>query len=364
MKGLYVHIPFCKNICFYCDFFKRIPKNEMQIKTYINTIIEELNSYQKYLNKDIVSIYIGGGTPNILSDENLELLLSSIAKFDLLVKEYTIEVNPELLTISQVKLFKKYNINRVSIGAQNFNDSHLEYLGRKHKRIDIINSVKLLKEYGINNINIDLIFAYPIDTISNVKYNLGEFFKLDIPHISYYNLILEEKTKFYHEYKKKKLELLDEDIEASMYELIINTLKEKGYKHYEISNFTTSFESVHNKIYWDNLEYVAVGAGASGYLDKQRYINNHIMDKYNACYKEESTLLTDSDIKNEFMLLGLRKIDGVSISRYKNLYNSDLLSDFDLTKLINDELLVVDGDYVKLTSRGILLANLVFQEFI
>lgn len=364
MRGLYIHIPFCKHICNYCDFHKMVTFNKNKINNYIELIIEEIKSYKQYLNESIKTIYIGGGTPNVLDDYNLEKLLSFIKSLNLKYDEYTIEINPELLTLNQVYLFKKYGINRVSIGAESFNNDSLKYLGRHHTYDDIINCIKLLRENDIYNINVDLIYAYPGDTMDNIKYNISIIKELKIPHISLYSLILEEKTVFYHNYLKNEFKPLDEDVIANMMDYINEEL-ECDYHHYEISNYSfDGYESKHNMIYWKSLEYIGIGLGASGYLDSVRYDNNYLYKDYISKRKSEETPLNILDKKKEFFLLGLRMLDGVSINDYKNRFSSDPLKDFNFKSLIEKDLIIIKDDIIKLTYRGYMLENLVAKEFI
>ncbi len=363
MRGLYIHIPFCKHICSYCDFPKRIAKNNEQIETYIDYLLKELDSYKNYFN-DIKTVYIGGGTPNMLSDELLEKLLSYIANNISNPIEYTIECNPELLTEKQISLFLKYKINRVSLGVESFNNEDLKKLNRYHSKEDAIKAIYLLKEKGISNINIDLIFAHPFDNIEKVRENLEIFKSLDVKHLSYYSMILEDKTVFKHLYNQNKLTLIDEDISAQMYEEIIDTLISFGYHHYETSNFARyGFESQHNLLYWQEEEYIGVGAGAAGFINGTRYTNSPILNKY---YKgcKEVEVLTIEDIKKEYMMLGFRKIDGISLSDYKARFNSEVFYDFSLNKLLTEDLIEISNGMLKLTTKGIMLANEVFMEFI
>lgn len=362
-RGLYVHIPFCNHICNYCDFCKMVSTNDT-IHKYILRLLEEIDLYKEYY-KSVKTIYIGGGTPNILSDNDLELLLKKIESLNIDYTEYTIEVNPELLTEYQVILFKKYGINRVSIGAESFNDLNLEYLGRHHKKKDIFNSINLLKKYEINNISIDLIFAYPNDSISNIKEELEIIKTLDIPHISLYSLILEERTLFYYKYNKNEFKPIDEDLAADMMELIESKLNEFGFNHYEISNYSKpGFESCHNLLYWSSLEYVGVGLGASGYLKGIRYDNTKVLSTYLNTFKKDEVKLSINDKKSEYFMLGLRKLEGVSLSNYKSIFNSDPFKDFNLEKLINLKLCEIKNDYFKLTHKGLMLGNIVFEEFV
>ena len=269
-----------------------------------------------------------------------------------------------MLNIDQANLFKKHNITRVSIGAESFNDEILLKLGRHHKKIDIFNSVKLLKSVGINNINVDLIFSHPFDNLALVKENLSYFYQLDIPHISYYSMILEDNTVFKYQYDNNKLDLIDEDLSADLFEYILTDLENHGYNQYEISNFSKEgFESIHNKIYWQNLEYIGCGLNASGYLDKIRYTNDSNFNNYYDG-KKEIIKLADIDIRNEFMMLGLRMTKGVSISDYKARFKRDLLSDYDLTKYMSEGLLERKNDFIRFTRKGLMLGDYVFMEFV
>lgn len=363
MRGLYLHIPFCKHICAYCDFPKRIAKNKEQVKTYVSNLLIELETYKKYFSS-VKTIYIGGGTPNSLELDDLALILKYLhTNFNDIV-EFSIECNPELLTKEQIALFLKYGVNRVSLGVESFFNDDLIRLNRHHTNEKTLDAIRLLKEQGLTNINLDLIFGHPFDSIAKVKETLSIIKKLDINHISYYSLILEDKTIFNHLINKNELKLLDDDITANMYELIIKEMKEAGYHHYETSNFAKpGFESRHNLIYWQEEEYIGVGLGASGFLENIRYTNSSILKDY-YYGKKEKTLLTLTDIKNEYMMLGFRKIDGISLNDYYNRFKANLIDDFNLDKLLNRDLIKIENDTLKLTKKGIMLANEVFMEFV
>ncbi len=363
MKGLYIHIPFCNKICNYCDFPKMVSSDENKIK-YIKRIKEELE-FRKDELTNIDTVYIGGGTPNSLSIELLEELLDSIKEYLKKSKESTIELNPDLLDINQILLFKKYNINRVSLGVESFKDDTLKLLGRTHNKKVVFDKIKLLKENGIENINIDLIFGIPNETIDDVKYNLECFKELNIPHLSYYSLILEDKTIFSYMINNHKLELLDDDIVADMYDYINNFLKDNGYIHYEISNYSKKgYESKHNLLYWNEAEYVGIGLGAAGFIKPYRYTNYKTLKEYFNEYTEEKTLIDLSEEKNEYFMLGLRKIDGVSLNNYETKYHSNPFYDFNIQKLIDKGLLVLENNNLKVHPDKLFVANLVFEEFI
>lgn len=363
MKGLYIHIPFCNKICNYCDFPKMVSSDEIKNK-YIKRIKEELE-FRKDKLANIDTVYIGGGTPNSLSIELLEELLDSIKEYLKKSKESTIELNPDLIDINQIRLLKKYNINRVSLGVESFKDDTLKILGRTHNKKVVFEKIKLLKENGIENINIDLIFGIPNETIDDVKYNLECFKELDIPHLSYYSLILEDKTIFSYMLNNHKLELLDDDIVADMYDCINRFMIDNGYSHYEISNYSKKgYESKHNLLYWNEDEYVGIGLGASGFIKPYRYTNYKTLKEYFSEYTEDKTLIDLNEEKNEYFMLGLRKIDGVNLDDYKKKYNSNPFDEFNIQKLIDKGLLVLENNNLKVHPDKLFVANLVFEEFI
>ena len=363
MRGLYIHIPFCNKICSYCDFCKMVSSDDIKNK-YINRLIDEIKFKTNEL-VDIDTIYIGGGTPNCLNLELLDKLLKTIEPYLKTSKETTIELNPDLITIDQIKLFKKYNINRLSLGVESFNNQILKNIGRTHTKEIVYEKINLLKENGFNNINIDLIFGLPNETINDVKYNLECFKELDLNHLSYYSLILEDKTIFSYLDKNNKLILPDDDIVADMYNLINDYMSSIGYIHYEISNYAINgYESIHNLKYWSELEYAAVGLNASGFIRPYRYTNTAILKEYLSDFKCEKTYINKDEEKAEYFMLGLRKIDGVSINTYKEKYNSDPFKDFNINKLIKKGLLIYQDDYLKISPDKLFVANLVFEEFL
>lgn len=364
MRGLYIHIPFCKRICNYCDFTKRVPKNKEMIDEYLIRLKEELYSYEEYFNS-IKTIYIGGGTPTLLDNEQLDNLLSMLDIFkDIL--EYTIEINPETLTEEKALIIKKHRVNRVSLGVQSFDPKILKILGRTHTNNDVYNAIKYLKEVGINNINIDLIFGTPGSNLSSIKNDLKEFYKLDINHLSYYSLILEENTIFYNQFKHDKFMPIDDELEANMYEFIIDDLEKNGFIQYEISNFSkNNSESIHNKLYWENKEYIGIGLGASGYLDGIRYTNNTVLDLYYKSYKKIEEIIDFSTKFSEEMILGLRMIKGINILEINEKFNIDLLEKYsDIAKYLNNGCLEITNNNLHLTKKGLLIANDIFEIFI
>lgn len=363
MRGLYIHIPFCKSLCTFCDFPKRINQKEEVINNYLNKLKSEIINLKE---NDIDTIYIGGGTPNFLSLYQLEDLFKEIEKkgFNEIV-EYTIEANYELITLEQIKLLKKYNINRISLGVQTLNDITANKINRYCNYPELKEKISLLKENGITNINLDFIFGLPGESIDEVKYNLNKIKDLDVKHISYYSLIIEDKTVLTHQLNMNKIHLPNDDFTADMYELIVNELKGMGYHHYEISNFAKDgYESKHNIIYWSMEEYIGLGASGASYYNGERIYNSKLLTNYmfnSDIIKEEIDI---EKAKGEYFWLGLRMIDGVSIAKYKNKYNSNPFDDFNINSLVNKNLLEINGDMIKLTKLGLEHANYVYEQFI
>ncbi len=363
LKGLYVHIPFCESICHYCDFVKAIPKNQQAIESYLDALIKEINTYQHHF-ASIETIYIGGGTPSMLSVSQLDKLLTAL---DLIHPiEYTIEVNPESYTKEKGILFKKHGINRVSLGVQTFNQNLLSYLNRKHTNQDVFDVVNHLKEIGILKISVDLIYAIPNQTMENLKCDLDQINQLDITHVSCYSLILEEKTYFYHLYLKGQFEQMDEDTEAQMYGFVISELKKQGFEHYEISNFAKNQDySKHNLIYWTLGEYIGVGLGAHGLIDGYRTYNHRIMSKYLIEPQSEKTFQDPDILLQDELIFGLRKIKGIDMKELNQKYKVNLMTRYpQIQEKIEIGLLKIEGERLMLTEKGLFLGNQVFMIFI
>ena len=333
MKSAYIHIPFCKSICSYCDFCKFYYNEELVIK-YIDALKKEISD--RYKNEVLDTIYIGGGTPSSLDLNILEDLLKFIND-TLKVSnnlEYTIECNINDLNEEKLKLLKKYNINRLSIGVESFNDKNLSFLERKQTKEEIINNIKLTKMY-FDNINIDLIYAIPGETLDILKEDINLFLELDIPHISCYSLIIEDHTKL----GIKDTSYIDEDLDYEMYKLIEDTLEKNNYIHYEISNYSkVGYKSKHNMCYWKNHKYYGFGLSSSGYIDNIRYTNTKNINKYltgNYIYEEE--IVTRELNASSYAILGLRTINGVNKKEFKEVIGEDFNKYFDTSDLVEDE---------------------------
>lgn len=361
MKGLYIHIPFCKRICSYCDFPKKVPYNDLQILTYINHLKKEILSYNLYF-KEIDTIYIGGGTPNFLNDEVFEDLLSFVNNLNLKVKEYTIECNPEFLSFKQATLFKKYGINRISLGVETFNKKGLKLLNRGHNSKDVKIAINNLKKVGLNNINLDLIYDYFKETYKTLKKDLRKALSFKVTHLSLYSLILEENTLLKRKYKEEDI---NNDLSQKMSNFINKTLAKKHFIHYEISNYALKgYESLHNIKYWEKEEYIGCGMGATSYLNHQRITNSYLINNYlkdKDKYIEELSIL---DEKKEFIIMGLRMLKGIDKEKYYKRFKTSLEVDFNYSKLLHLDLLIENNKTLKLTKKGLDLGNIVFEEFI
>lgn len=361
--GLYVHIPFCKTICTYCDFPKIIA-NDCKKEEYITHLIEELESYSDKLTK-VKTVYIGGGTPNSLTNDQLFRLFSALKPYLEQSKENSIEINSELFTKEQALLFKKFNINRVSIGVQTFNDRLIKVINRFHSFNTVKNTIDLLLDEGINNINIDMIYGLPTQTIDELNKDIDILLGLDIKHISYYSLILEEKTILEYQIKNKIIAEPDENVTEEMANIVYNRMKNTKFLQYEISNYALpGYESIHNLIYWNHEPYIGIGARACGYYNNIRYENNFVLSKYYEKYVSFEEYISIEEAKKEYMMLGLRKIQGINLSEYFKKFGTKVEDDFDLNRLFELDLIEIIDDFLRIKEDKILLGNQVFMEFV
>ncbi|AIX04669.1 radical SAM family heme chaperone HemW [Streptococcus agalactiae] len=366
----YVHIPFCTQICYYCDFSKVFIKNQ-PVDAYLQALIREFRSYDI---TELRTLYIGGGTPTSISAVQLDYLLTELIR-DLnlnTLEEFTIEANPGDLTVDKIEVLQKSAVNRVSLGVQTFNDKHLKRIGRSHNEAQIYSTIDALKTAGFQNISIDLIYALPGQTMDDVRNNVAKALSLNIPHLSLYSLILEHHTVFMNKMRRGKLHLPTEDLEAEMFEYIISEMERNGFEHYEISNFTKpGFESRHNLMYWENVEYYGVGAGASGYLDGIRYRNRGPIQHYlkgvsegNARLSEE--VLSKNEMMEEELFLGLRKKEGVSIGKFEQKFGTSFEKRYGqiVQELQSDGLLKENNGFIQMTKKGLFLGDTVAEKFI
>lgn len=385
--GLYIHIPFCKSKCKYCDFISFSNKENLIdryakcLKYEIRDIgISNLHDYTE--NKDdlinIKTIYFGGGTPSFIDSKYIKEIVSQIRQ-NLKVNEdaeITLELNPGTVDEKKLKDYKDAGINRLSIGLQSTNNATLKRIGRIHTYEEFLSTYNLARELGFNNINVDLMLALPEQTMEELVSGLEKVIKLNPEHISLYSLILEEGTKLYKEIEEeKKYKLPDDDLERNMYWKTKEMLEKAGYVHYEISNFAKKgFASKHNLSCWNQEEYIGVGAAAHSYSNNVRYSNVENIEEYISNYEEGRDIYNlvfhekqnEENKMKEYMMLGLRKIEGVNINNFKDKFNCTPLDLFkqEIDKLINENLLIIDENNIRLTNRGLDLANLVWEEFV
>ena len=369
-SSAYVHIPFCTQICYYCDFSKVFIKNQ-PVDAYLEHLIQETRSYE--IGK-LRTLYIGGGTPTALSAQQLAYLLTELPKvMDLSeVEEFTIEANPGDLDPDKIAVLKDSQVNRVSLGVQTFDNKMLKKIGRSHQEQDIYDNIRHLKQAGFDNISIDLIYALPGQTMDQVKENVAKAIELDIPHMSLYSLILENHTVFMNRMRRGKLPLPKEELEAEMFEYIIEELEKAGFEHYEISNFSKpGFQSRHNLVYWDNAEYYGLGAGASGYVDGIRYKNHGPIRHYLEAVEAGKARITEEPLTleekmEEELFLGLRKKTGVSKARFEEKFGVSFDQRYGqvVASLTEQGLLVPDDKQVRMTKRGLFLGDTVAEKFI
>lgn len=360
MKSVYIHIPFCNNICSYCDFSKMFYyKNN--VSKYLDSLETEI--INNYKNNNVKSIYIGGGTPSCLSYKELNRLLNIINIFKKSNScEFTIEWNPEDNDIKKIELLKKYGVNRISIGVQSFNKKILKILNRNHTKKNVSNLINNFKKNGINNINIDLMFGINKQNIFDIKKDLKKFIKLNITHISYYSLILEKNTKLYIDNYAE----LDDDKQAKQYEYICKFLKKHKYKHYEISNFSKEiYESIHNLTYWNNEEYYGFGLGAHGYINGYRYENTRSINKYisGSYILNKYKVSNKENIENE-VILGLRKLEGINTLKFKNKFNCNFFEKFNCNNLLEQKMLIKEDNRVFIPEDKIFISNDILINFI
>lgn len=375
--GVYVHIPFCTKKCYYCDFVSYPNRFEMQ-EDYIKKLIEEIEDNKELLkNNEITTIYIGGGTPSSIKPELIKNVLDKIYEFSNIKNkekiEITIEVNPGTVTKNNLQMYKNCGINRLSIGLQSTNDKLLNEIGRIHNYEQFLHTYNWAVEAGFSNINVDLMLGLPNQSISDLKDSLGKILNLNPApkHVSAYSLIVEEGTEIENKISKSELELPEEEEERKQYKYTKNYLELNGYKHYEISNFSKpGYESKHNMNCWEQKQYVGFGVAAHSYINGCRYSNTCNLEEYISKESEDVKTIheeqTIEDMKKEYMLLGLRKIDGVSISKFKEKFGENPIYLFrnELQKLVEEDLIIVDLDNIKLTNKGLDFANLVWEEFV
>lgn len=373
--GIYVHIPFCKSKCYYCDFASFADKDEL-IDRYVKAVKSEI--YHRQSEEYIIkTIYIGGGTPSYISEKYIEEILAMIENCFLVSNdaEITIEVNPGTVNKSKLSAYMNSGINRLSVGLQSANNELLKKIGRIHSLEDYEKTINLAQKVGFKNINTDIIIGLPDQTIYDVENAINKVVSLGINHISIYSLIVEENTKMEQMLNSKKYSLPDEEMERYMYWFAKRKLEDEGFNHYEISNFAKEgMQSKHNMDCWNQKEYLGFGSAAASYENKVRYKNIEAVNSYIKNIEENSLeknlrveeKQTEIDEMNEFMILGLRKIKGVDVIRFKNKFLKSPFKVYKekLKKLFDEGLIFVAPNVIRLTDKGLDLANIVWEEFV
>lgn len=375
--GFYLHIPFCKSKCIYCDFNSFAQKDDC-IESYIKAVKKEIEEYAKQ-NKDVLikTIYIGGGTPSYIKEKYIKEIIETIrSNFEIIPNaEITIEINPGTVNRRKLNTYYKSGINRLSIGLQSTNDKLLKQLGRVHDFEDFLETLRLANTIGFSNISADCMIGLPNQTIYDVEETLNVLINLRLTHISVYSLIVEPNTPLEKKINSGELKLPDEEIERYMYWFAKRKLEENGYLHYEISNFAKPlFRSKHNLDCWNQKEYKGFGVSASSYENEIRYTNISSIEKYvenvqNGQFKKNYIVEEKQDrevMMKEYMLLGLRKITGVSINQFRKKFGTIPIFKYnkEITKLTNEGLIESNGINIRLTKKGLDLANLAWEEFV
>ena len=369
--SIYIHIPFCKEKCFYCDFLSFKGKEEY-FEKYKIALLKEIENFA-ILNKDkyiIKTIFIGGGTPSILPIGYIGEIMEKIVTLFNMDKnlECTIESNPGTLSYEKIKHFKDNNINRISLGLQAYQNHLLKKIGRIHTIEEFLKNYENVRKVGFENVNIDLMFSLPTQTEKDFEQTLKNISALEPEHISTYSLILEEGTKFYSMYEKGEFELFNDEIDRKLYYMAINILQKKGYNLYEISNFCKpNRECKHNIVYWTRKEYIGFGLGASSLIDEKRIINTTNFNDYiNFKNEQEIEVLEKRHMYSEYIFLGLRMTNGIKKSNFYKEFNVSIDEIYkpQLDKFIKNGLIIQENDNIRLSKKGIDLSNIVFSEFI
>lgn len=353
MESVYIHIPFCKSICSYCDFCKLFYHGPW-VTQYLNSLLLEIQD--KYMGEEIKTIYIGGGTPSALSIKDLKYLFEIVGKFKVGEDfEFTFECNLNDINEELLTLLKENKVNRLSIGIESFNEDKLKFMERSHTFEEAVSAMKLARNLGFNNINVDLMYGIPGETLKDLKKDLEQILKLEPDHISTYSLIVEDNTKI----SNNGVIPIPEELDASMYEEICERLKNKGFIHYEVSNFAKEGkESKHNLTYWNNEEYYGFGLGAHGYIHGVRYENTRSITKYfKGEYVKSEELLSKEDKMYNELMLGFRKIQGINLKEFFRKYEINMQDAFELREVLKERELIVEDEYIYVNPEYIYVMN-------
>ncbi|MBN6186213.1 oxygen-independent coproporphyrinogen III oxidase [Aneurinibacillus sp. BA2021] len=375
-KAVYIHIPFCTNKCYYCDFNSYVTKNPQLVWDYLAALNKEMEkTVRRFPPGEIQTIFVGGGTPTFLDAKQMEYFLETVARHfpqRSAEIEFTMEANPGTTDVEKLSIMKAGGVNRISFGVQSFDDELLKKIGRIHDSAQVFRSLENAKKIGFENLSIDLIFGLPDQTVARFQETLDQAFALDLPHFSSYSLKVEENTLFHTLYEKDQLPLPTEDEEVAMYERLMEQMERHGYRQYEISNFARpGFESRHNMTYWRNDYYYGIGAGAHGYVNGTRHVNAGPLAQYMQLAEKdlprvEQFAVTRMEAMEDHMIMGLRMMQGVSASDFSERYGTTLQAQFCpvIDELVELGLLAWTQNRLHLTKRGVPLGNEVFARFL
>lgn len=374
-RAVYLHIPFCAHKCHYCDFNTYVLQGQ-PVDEYLAALEREMElTVRDFPPERVETIFVGGGTPTVLTPEQMARFLDAVRRwfpFDPDAVEFTMEANPGTTEADKLAVMKAGGVNRLSYGVQSFDNGLLRRIGRIHDTDEVYRSLELARAAGFANISIDLMFGLPDQTLETLERSVREALRLDLPHYSVYALKVEEHTLFHSLYLKNELPLPDEDDEAAMYELIMDRMKTAGYRQYEISNFARpGYESRHNTVYWRNESYYGLGAGAHGYARGLRHVNVRGVAEYiravrNGLPRKETHAVSPQEAREDFMMVGLRLLEGVKREDYRRQFGSEMDEEFGsvLRTLVGKGLLLESEAGYRLSPAGVMLGNEVFGAFI
>lgn len=363
--GCYIHIPFCQNKCYYCDFCAYM-NVEHRIDDYIDNLIKEIKIYQDKLSCEIDSIYIGGGTPSYIDGKYIKKIREALDGFKIGdIKEFTIECNPNSISKDKLLLYKDLGINRISLGVQSFDDKVLKAIGRNHTAAIALSDIDLIRNVGFDNLSFDLMLNLPNQDYNSVKNDLEMVKKISPEHISWYSLILEEGSRFYTLDKKGKLDLMDDDKEVDIFNEVVGEIEKIGLKRYEVSNFAKDgYQSFHNKKYWEGEGYIAFGMSASGYLSNYRYTNTrnfiHYSDRINKKILpiDDYNYIDKNEREIEYIIFKLRETSGINLAEFKKKFGHDFLEKYkkEIERFANQDFFIIDQNF-KFSQKGMNLSN-------
>lgn len=360
MAGIYIHTPFCKTRCIYCGFFSTTSLNMADKHT--DRVCAELEERKSYISEDIKTIYFGGGTPSQLSMDNIQKILTRIYNiYNVRAKEITVECNPDDITLTLLTQLRSMGVNRLSMGIQTFDDNRLRFIRRRHTADQARRAVAWAKEAGFGNVSIDLMFGFPEQTLEEWRADLNEALNLGVQHISAYSLMYEEGTLLGRMLEEGKVREISDELSLSMYELLIDTLQQAGFEHYEISNFAIpGFRSLHNSSYWQGTPYLGVGAGAHSFDGKNRHFNPDSIADYLKGEEPSEELLDVNMRYDEHVFTSLRTSNGLSLLQTEQLFGKEK-RDYCLTNakkhISNGNLVLLDNDQLRLSRKGLFISN-------